>query len=186
MQFHEFLFSCTNKKSLEVEDISSTYSTLFLPLVLTQNKKRKDKNPWYYFEVELTYLDPKLDFGIGLFEKPDKDNQDATEYVAHIAARKELGQTNKAKLGYYENSIGFYIKSGSLMISGSNDYIFDIYDIYQKMHNPKRMFEANKSDAEENKLDDDEIYDFAGDTVGMAYNSETGIFYSKGQLFNSN
>jgi len=42
------------------------------------------------------------------------------------------------------------------------------------MHNPKRMFEANQSDAEQHKLDEEEVYDFAGDTVGMAYNCETG------------
>lgn len=142
--------------------------------MLTQNKNRKNANPWYYFEVEICSLDQKLDFGIGLFEKPDKDAQLQTEYVEHIVARKELGQSNKAKVGYYDNSIGFYLKSGSLIISGSTDYVFDIFDIYKKMHNPKRMFEASQSEADQHKLDEEEVYDFAGDTVGMAYNCETG------------
>lgn len=172
IEFQEFLFKCQNTQSLRVNDIIESYSTLFIPILMTFNKERLEKNPWFYYEVEILSIDPRLDFSIGLIERPEPDNRMSADFVPEMLGRREMGLSSKVKLGHYMNSLGFYLRSGELMISGSVENEFDIQDILHKMKHPKRLFFENPSGDQSGSFENDD--DFSGETIGIAYNSETG------------
>lgn len=174
----ESYFSVKNLLESAADEISEMlYMSWFIPITLDNAKKLSQRNndPWFYFEVEICDLDS--DFAIGFVEFP-KQHMSDTELEEKLQGFYK-NPRNKGFFdippGQYDNSFGFYLRSGDVVISRSVEFSFPIDKIFQAMNHPKRLFEINDDN---NPFDDDnesEEYNFIGDCVGIAYNCVTGI-----------
>lgn len=182
ISYSEFYFEV----SMDYIDVNQglngpTFMTWFMPLALNYYKKMeaKSKDPWFYFEVEISNLDINSDIAVGLMEWPEP-NTNTTPLQRDVDNARKFPYDKgffDFKPGDYENSFGFYLKSGTVITSNSSSlHTFAMDELINKMNNPKRLFQMENDSESDFGLDESEDYLYQGDCIGVAYNGITGKF----------
>ena len=114
---------------------SVAYMSWFIPMsldnYLKMDKLKLDATPWYYFEVEVQHIE-ESDFGIGLMEFPNKKGgvTDLELDMEKFYKDPDGAGFFDARPGYYDESFGFYLRSGVVAVSKSQEHRFNVEKLF--------------------------------------------------------